>query len=133
MGTPLIIDDIVIAGLRKFAEANPIRLAENERIRAGVAPPPGDRDGYHCQLPTCYKLVYSISEYAHVDKSKKPIWVRHMSMSLTKPGRIPNEHAIKLISEALGFPSLDKCQLSCENEVVEVVAPLEADPGCTQP
>ncbi len=66
MGTPLIIDDIVIAGLRKFAEANPIRLAENERIRAGVAPPPGDRDGYHCQLPTCYKLVYSISEYAHV-------------------------------------------------------------------
>lgn len=125
--TSLVIDDKVIATLKQFAEENPLGIKENTKIIKGEALPPGDRDGYAVYLPPCWKLVFSHSQYARTDKSGT-VWVRHMSMSLDRPGRMPNPAVIQLLSEQLGFPSLDKCQVKLEDEIVEVVAELNGTP-----
>ena len=121
--TPLVIDDKVIAELKEYAEANPLPISENTKIMKGEALPPGEREGYTTFLPPCWKLVYSHSEYPNMEKSGT-VWVRHMSMSLDRPGRMPNPAVIQMISEQLGFPSLDHCQVTTDDGIVEVVAPL---------
>jgi len=121
--TPLVIDDKVIADLKKFAEEHPLDIEESKKIMLGDAPPPGEREGYFVLLPPCWKLVFSHSEYQKMDKPGT-IWVRHMSMSLNRPGRLPNPIAIQMLSEQLGFPSLDLCKVTINDGIVEVVAPL---------
>jgi hypothetical protein len=125
MATPLVIDDKVIAELKQYAEDNPLPIAESTKIMKGEAPPPGDRDDYRVFLPPCWKLVYSVSEYPN-NKKSGTTWVRHMSMSLDRPGRMPNPAVIQILSEQLGFPSLDLCQVTIDDGIVEVVAPLES-------
>jgi|19_taG_2_1085344.scaffolds.fasta_scaffold01086_9 hypothetical protein len=121
--TPLVIDDKVISTLRQFAEDNPIPIEESMRIMRGEAPAPGEREGYSVHLPPCWKLVFTHSQYPNAKKSGS-IWVKCMSMSLDRPGRVPNPAAIQILCEQLGFPSLDKCKVTLEDEIVEVICAL---------
>lgn len=120
--TALLINNEKISELKKFAEQNPLSLEECRKIITGELPPPGERQGYTIYLEPCWKLVYSIGIYPK--RTEGHCAVRHMSMSLTKPGRVPNPTAIQLISDALGFPPLDQCFVTCENEIVEVMAEI---------
>jgi len=126
MGTPILLDDVKIGNLRAFAEAEENRIPFEDclKIIEGTAPPPGDRPGYCIDLEPCWKLVYSISEYP-TKSGRGAVWVRHMSMSLSRPGRVPNIITIRLICDQLGFPPFEECQISCENEIVEVIAELQ--------
>jgi hypothetical protein len=122
----LVIDDKVIATLRQFAEDNPIPIEESIRIIKGEAPPPKDREGYTVSLPPCWKLVFTHSQYPRTDRSGV-VWVRHMNMSLVQgfPASLPNPAAIQVLSEQLGFPSLEKCQVKFDDTVVEIIAELD--------
>ena len=122
MSTPLVFEDKEINRLRQFAEQNRFSAKDVQEIVRKKALPPGELPGYTIYLDPCWKLVYSIGEYPK--RSKGTAWVRHMSMSLTKPGRVPNEIAIRMISKMLGFPELEKCHVTCENEILEVLAEL---------
>jgi hypothetical protein len=123
MSTPLVFDNKQLAYLKQFAEQNRLPIDECWKIMEGKALVPGERPGYTIFLEPCWKLVFSISEYPR--KTEGTVWVRHMSMSLEKPGRVPNLIAIRLITEQLGFPALEECHVSCENNIVEVMSEME--------
>lgn len=123
MSTPIVINDRELAELKEFAEQNPFSLNEIKKIISGEELPPGEREGYTLFMPPCWKLVYSIGVYPN--KIEGTSVVRHMSMGLSKPGRVPSLLTVKIISEALGFPELEKCYVSCENEIVEVIAEVK--------
>jgi len=48
-------------------------------------------------LPVAYAVTFSI-EHGHPAGS-----ARHMSMSVNREGRVPNEHAVWMVAEQLGF------------------------------
>lgn len=125
MGTPLVIDDERIKKLRMFAEAHIIPIAEMYLIQQEKMPCAGDREGHVLNLDFGFKLVYSIEEHPHKN-GKNTVWLRHMSMSVATPGRIPNPVAVQLIAEQLGFPSMKKCQIKYTGggEIFEVLATL---------
>lgn len=128
MSTPIVLDDSKLAALKEFAEQNPFSLDEIKKIISGESLPPGEREGYTLLLPPCWKLVYSIGVYPK--KSEGTSVVRHMSISLSKPGRVANLVLVTLICKALGFPEIEKCYITCEDEIVEVMA--EIVPNCSE-
>ena len=124
MAVPLVIDDTKIANLKAFAEANPIFMNELIQIAEGNAKPVGDREGYGLDLPINFRVVFSIEEHPQTDGGGT-VWLKHMSMSLAVPGRVPNEHAVALVCQGLGFPPLKECYVNlernCEYPYVEVI------------
>lgn len=125
MGAPLIIDDKALAALKEYGEAHPIPIAEVEKIIAGRLPCAGDRARHSLDIDFGYRLAFSVEERPLIDDSGT-IWVRIMSMS-ARPGRVPNVHAIRLVSEQLGFPPLAECQVVPDGEVVTVAAELKKE------
>lgn len=123
MSTPIIIDNYALAELKEYAEQNPLSLNEVKKIISGQELPPGEREGYTLFLEPCWKLVYSIGVYPNEIEGSSV--VRHMSIGLSKPGRVANLVTVKFISKTLGFPELEKCYVSCENGIVEVIAEIK--------
>lgn len=125
MAVPLIIDDTKVANLKAFAEAHPIFMNELIEIAEGRQQPVGDREGYSIDLPINFKVVFSIEEHPQKD-GNGTIWFKHMSMSLDIPGRCPNEFAVGMVCQALGFPPLNECHLDLVKDhvipYVEVIA-----------
>lgn len=130
MGIPLVVDDNKLAALREFAEANPIPVDEMRRIAAGEAPCVGEREGYGLNLDLGYRLVFTVEE--HPQRSGGTKWLRHMSMSLSAPGRAPNQFSLGMIGESLGFPvkngelDYEKCRMWDEGEgVINAVCSMD--------
>jgi len=77
------------------------------------------------EIPLAYLVTFSI-EHNHPCGT-----CRHMSMSVQKAGRIPNQYALWLIAEELGFwGSLKECaiwpeQLRGHGQAINVVQPME--------
>ena len=122
----LAIDDEKLTALREYAEAHPIPIAEIRKIIAGTAPCAGDRDGHVLNMDVGYRLVYSIEEMpadgeTFSEVPTETVWFKRMSMS-AQPGRLPNKHAIRLVSERLGFPPLEECIAGVVDGAVMVVA-----------
>lgn len=97
---PLIIDDNarkIIQQMINHAKANPYSLKHVKRLVEGSESPPGDLDGFSCNLPVGYRVVYSIEV--------QPIGICH-HISISVPMRMPNPEAVELILHEFGMPPL---------------------------
>jgi hypothetical protein len=103
-GTPFILGDTEIsklAALKLLAEAHPVDMTDlMERLKK-----PNNKRQHMEQmskqtvyLPFDYVVTYS-KEINHSGGRT----ARHMSMSLYKEGRVPNQFAVWMVAEHLGF------------------------------
>jgi hypothetical protein len=116
----MIIDDNKIEALKVYAEAHPIAVAEMWRVMNDEAPCAGDRAGHMIDIPPDFKLVYSIEETPTTDGTP-PVWLRRMSMSSGRPDKYPHPAALEVIGGKLGFPPLDECWVTIDQEQHAVV------------
>lgn len=131
MGTPLILTTDIreqLVALREVAAAAPLNMTGlTERLAV-----PGIKAAHMAQMtrqsveiPLAYLVTFTI-EHNHPCGT-----CRHMSMSVQKPDRAPNEHALWLIALELGFwGSLAECsiwpeQLRGHGMAINVVQPVD--------
>jgi hypothetical protein len=83
------------------------------------------------QLPVDFMLTYSI-EHGHPAGT-----CRHMSLSVSRDGRVPNEHAVWMVADELGFVGgLEACMCWQEDllghgKAINVVQPVSYTGGGT--
>jgi hypothetical protein len=126
-GTPLLVGDVELQALKELiekAEANPVDMTGlTERLKE-----PAKRRRHLQQmtaqtvyLPMAYAVTYSI-ELGHPGGK-----ARHMSMSVSRKDRVPNEHAVWMVAVELGFTGkLEDCvvwleKLSDGGDAVNIV------------
>jgi hypothetical protein len=108
--TPLMLgpdERAALTALRGLASANPVDmrvLPKALRTPEGKAAHMARMTQQCVTIPLDFLVTFSI-ETGH------PMGAcRHMSISVGKAGRVPNEHAVWLVAEALGFTGgLDTC------------------------
>ncbi|MGF6641805.1 hypothetical protein [Paraburkholderia sp. MM6662-R1] len=128
--TPLFIgpdEREALKALRELAQRQPVDMAvltEALKHPAGKAAHKDQMTSQSVRLPTHFLVTFSI-EKGH------PIGTcRHMSMSVGKPDRVPNPHAIWMVAEELGFVGgLDQCVhwselLEGHGTAINVVQPI---------
>ena len=96
---PLILDDAFkseIKRVREYAEAHPKSIHDVMRILKGNDKPPGDDPHFTCYLDFGFRAVFTIEQQAIGT-------IRHLSVSVTRKGKFPNEQAVKLIALEFGF------------------------------
>lgn len=127
--TALVIDEARVGGLRAFAEAHPIALDDMRRIAAGIAPVVGDRAGHAIRLDFGFRVAFSIEEHP-LRGGAGTAWVRHMSMSCDRPGRLPHPAALEEVGRLLGLPPLRECLVREDMApgAIEVLADSPAPP-----
>jgi hypothetical protein len=130
MGTPLVIDDEVRAQIKaciELAEANPVDMpALMERIKDPVK-----KEHHMAQMtrqsvkvPLAYMVTFSIEDGHPIGRC------RHMSMSVQREGRLPNEIGVWMIAKEFGFwGSLKDCTVRLEDlqghgKAVNIVQPV---------
>lgn len=84
--------------LREYAEAHTIGVDELLDIFNGQAPPVGDREGFDCDIPVGYRVIFCI-------EFQKKGWARHLSVSIhpAKANTSAHPAVIKELMEVLGF------------------------------
>lgn len=103
----MLIDDNVkreLKELAEFADANRIICTpeRQEALAMGLIPPVGDDPRHVRYIKIGYKVVFSVEEYP--DTVFGP--VRHMSIGIDVPGRLPNIRAVNLVLPLLGYRNL---------------------------
>lgn len=119
----LILNDTAksaLKNLREFAEKNPIDKKEMVLIMNGKLAPVGDREGYSCQIPVGFRVVYSIEQHP------KQLF-KHASFSINTVGKMPNPVAVQELMTELGFKRpLEKCLIQVEDGyAVNVLEPVD--------
>lgn len=126
---PLIIDDAVREELRTVvarAAADPVSLEQLHALVAGELLPEEVSRGKSLGIPAGFHVVYTHEHQANGV-------LRHLSVSIDLPGRVPHPAAVQMIMEEIGFIlPLAKCQSwvePCGNDrrAVNVVEPLDGD------
>jgi hypothetical protein len=103
MGTPLVIDEEVKSQIKaciELAEANPVDMpALMKRIQTveGKAHHMAQMTRQTVKIPFAYLVTFSI-EHGHPCGP-----CRHMSMSVQREGRLPNETGLWMIAQEFGF------------------------------
>jgi hypothetical protein len=118
----IILDINELKKLKEYAESNRFYLKDLYAIQRNEQPQAGDRKEHIVFAAIGYKIVFSI------DETLSHKWVRHMSMSVNKPGRIPNEISLREVCDHLGFGSFDNCLVQKEQyhkNAIEVLEYLE--------
>lgn len=115
-GTPLLIgpDEVqALRALRELASQNPVDMAKLMPTllrRAGKKKHLERMQTQTIPLPMAYLVTYSV-EFNHPHKRT----ARHMSMSVLRDGRLPNQQAVWMVCEELGFTGdLDQCAVWLE-------------------
>lgn len=113
----LLIDDVVKSNLRRLvehAEKNVFTIDDLLNIKNGAEPPPGDREGFSCNIPIGFRVVFSIE--------RQPIgMVRHLSVSVDSEKSLPHPHAVIEIMRELGFENLlEDCVLDFKSDLSAV-------------
>lgn len=78
------------------AERNVYTMDNLLDIYNGASPPPGDLPGFSCEIAYGYKVVYTLEDQ-NLGR------LRHLSVSVATPGKLPDPHAIEAIMEGIGF------------------------------
>lgn len=138
MGTPIVIgpaERAALQVLRERANAHPV---DASTLAARIASPDGKarhRDqmtGQTVRVPLAYLVTFSI-ETGHPKGT-----FRHMSISVQREGRVPNQESVWLVAQALGFTgSLDDCIAYLEDlqghgkavNLLQLVMSTEAEAG----
>lgn len=130
MGTPLIMDNNVRERIRELiatAQAHPVdmnRLARTIKTPDGKARHMAQMNKQTVLIPLAFMVTFSI-EHGHPCGT-----CRHMSMSVQRKGRVPNEHGLWLVAQEFGFMgNLKKCsiyeeQLLGHGVAINVVQPV---------
>ena len=128
--TPLFIGPAEresLAALRELANRQPvdmITLVKAIKQPAGKAAHKDQMTAQSVPLPVGFLVTFSI-ESGHPAGT-----CRHMSMSIGKRGRVPNQHAMWMVAEELGFVgSLKACKIWIEDldghgQAVNIVQPV---------
>lgn len=110
---PLVIDEeakIKLQTLKEFAERNPLSVDDLLDIHNKSEPPVGDREGFSCEIPFGFRIVFSVEP-----QPKGP--ARHLSISVDAPNRMPNPVAVQLLMQELGFDKeLEECYVYFEDK-----------------
>ena len=99
-----------LQALKKKAEKNPFSFQDLIDIAAGAKKTAGD-SGFSCNIPVGYCVAYSIEQNKDQNTGNF-LMTRHLSMSASAAGKVPNKHAIGIIMEELGFKN--KIDGECE-------------------
>lgn len=94
-----IIDDKIIESLKtlkEHAEANPFSMEMLEETITGERPIPGDTKEFTRFIPMGFKVVYTI-------ENQDAGMIRHLSMSVDTPGKMPHPHEVIEVMKFLGF------------------------------
>ena len=138
MSTPLVINDRVrkdIARVRDYAMQFPMQVSDMENAMTFQQSPLYNRPEHWCVVPLGFRCAFTV-EPALSKPSGDPIgYIRHLSVSMIKRGRVPSEAAMDMLMEEFGFT----CNhLACaeaglmwmEDEyAINVCQFLEAEPG----
>lgn len=107
----LIINDEIrrqIASLVKFAENNEFSVDDVLDVTNGELPCAGDMAGFKMTISDGYHVVFSIENHGSYK-------VRHISISVDTPNKMPNQTAIEMIIKEFGFiKPLLECKLGIE-------------------
>lgn len=138
IGTPLIIGDAEKTKLRELRELAAKHPVDMRGIEARLKLPKtkaahmAQMTAQTIDIPMAYQLTFSI-ETGHPGGT-----ARHMSMSVQRAGRLPNQYAVWMVAELLGFVGgLDQCDhvwledLKGHGEAVNVVQIVNDAPGGT--
>jgi len=111
MSIPIIIDNRVrenIFRVVEYAWKNIVPIAELSKsgeLKEGMPAPAGDKKEHVVLIPQCFRVVFSIENQGEETIEEKPGlgMCRHLSMSINRPGRIPNPIAVDMVIEEFGF------------------------------
>lgn len=122
--TPIIVNDEVRAEIFRvvshaWKNIIPIaELAKSGQLQQGMPNPIGDSMDHVVLIPQAFKVVFSIEDQGSEKINGRGGLgrCRHLSMSINKPGRVPNPIAVDMIVEEFGFDNpLYHCAVWAEN------------------
>lgn len=126
MSTPLVIVEETREQIKKLcalAEANPVdiqKLSHEIQTVGGKSRHMEQMTRQSLFIPLGFWVVYSIEHGQPVGPC------RHLSMSVCRAGRIPNEHALWMVAQEFGFwGSLSDCAVWPEKLLGHGEKPLE--------
>lgn len=138
MSTPLVINDRVreeIRRVRDYAMQYPMAVSDMENAAAFDKSPLYNRPEHWCVVPLGFRCAFTV-EPALRQETMDPIgYIRHLSVSMIKKGRVPNEHAIDMLMEEFGFTCDHKACLEAglfwieHGYAINVCQFLEAEAG----
>lgn len=119
----------LIQALIAVAQSNPVDMQAVVKVNTEAQAKAHMRQmlAQTIDIPTCYRVTFTI-EHGHPGAA----WARHMSMSSTRPGRVPNPPALWMLAEEFGFTgSLEHCVVYHEEYekgclAINVVQPIES-------
>lgn len=101
MATPFIIDDQVRTDIRRLIEqatVKPVPFKRLQEYASGVRPIPVNYNAdATIAIPIAFKATYTHEEH------KPGVICRHLSVSVERRDRIPNEHAMQMLLDEFGF------------------------------
>lgn len=91
------------AAVVRYAEAHPIRAQQLFHLMSHPEEAPGHTPEHVVQVPFGFRCVFTVDE-------QPGGWMRHLSVSVDAPGRMPNRVAVDALMMLFGFKwNLDKC------------------------
>lgn len=126
---PFIIDEDVklkINNLVAHAEKNPFSMDDLLDLMNKQGKPAGDFDEFSLDLPFGYRIVYSIEQQPPGD-------VRHLSISVSEDGKLPNDIVVREVMKLIGFDNeLENCMVRLEDispnrQAINVLEVIEVD------
>lgn len=125
----LVINEDVRAGLERLAEyANNNRYSFDELldIKNKALDAPGLDPKFSCMVPIGYKVVFTVEEQPGAQGGGM-INMRHMSMSTSAKGKLPNSVTVQEIMWILGFEGkLTDCYVhTMEEDCITVLEPIK--------
>lgn len=124
---PLIIEAHTFTALRKYAEDHPIFVTD-EAVAKREVPIAGDDPNYTLEVPFGYRICFSMERQQIINQPE--LLVRHLSVSVDTPGRLPSIPAVEMIMKELGFEGgiYDQDSVFLEGEkainVVQIIKPI---------
>ncbi len=106
IGTPLIIEaegKARIAKVVEYAEAHRISSAACAALAVTKATNIPDDRNRRVVIPMGFRCCYSIEQCMRVRENDTWPWVRHLSLSMERPGRLPNEIGAWMIAQEFGY------------------------------
>ncbi len=86
--------------------------------------PAGELAGFVCDIPNGYKVVFSINRTPAGN-------LRHLSVSVDTPGRMPSPESVEMIMKEIGFENgMMNCKLWLEDigenhKAINIVEPIK--------
>jgi len=112
----LIIDESTktrAAEVLQWADKHPFTIDDLLDMVNGQSPIAGQRPPHIMEIPIGYRAVFSIEQ-------QRGHLIKHLSVSVNRPGKLPNEAAIRQIMELFQMAKLEDCDIRIEGQPGEL-------------